>query len=282
MFDYYKRKKAKKEMKRTFKEYGFEIKQFDVEGLGEVEYAQWLHPFEGPKEVSLEQVKFYNRLANKGELIIDIGAHTGDTTVPMALAVGKQGLVLGLEPNIYVYKVLEKNAQLNPELTNIVPLPFAATKEDGDFVFHYSDASFCNGGFLSQIKNQRHNHSYELKVEGRNFSKYLRTKYAEWLPKMGLLKVDAEGYDREILDDMGDIISEFRPNIMAECYKKLTLDERHALYDTIAKHDYTVYMNDTNYLEDGFVDSAELVKLTRDTMRIKKHFEILATPNKSS
>ncbi|MFY0592769.1 FkbM family methyltransferase [Roseivirga sp.] len=279
MFSYYKRKKEKRELKRTFKEYGFEVKQFDVEGLGKVEYAQWLHPFEGPKEVTKEQVSFYQKLAKKGDLIIDIGAHTGDTTVPMALAVGKQGLVIGLEPNIYVYKILEKNAQLNQDLTNIVPLPFAATQEDGDFVFHYSDASFCNGGYLSQIKNQRHNHSYELKVEGRNFSKYLRENYQEWLPKMGLLKVDAEGYDSAILDDMSDIIAEFRPNIMAECYKKLSMDERYALYDAIAKHDYTVYMNDTDYLEDGFVDSADLVKLTRDNMKIKKHFEILATPN---
>lgn len=279
MFDYLKRKRARKELKRTFKEYGFKIKQFQIEGLGEVEYAQWLHPFEGPKEVNAEQINFYKKLAKPGECIIDIGAHTGDTTVPMALAVGKEGLVLGLEPNQYVYKILEKNAELNQDLTNIVPLPFAATKEDGEFVFNYSDASFCNGGYLSQIKNQRHRHFYELKVQGKNFSKYLRENYAEWLPKTGLLKVDAEGYDSEILEDMADVISEFRPNIMAECYKKLTIEERHRLFDSIASHDYTVYMNDTNYLEDGFVENASLVKLTRDNMRIKKHFEILATPN---
>jgi FkbM family methyltransferase len=41
-------------------------------------------------------------------MIIDIGTYTGDTTVPMALAVGKGGIVLGLEPNQYVYKILEK------------------------------------------------------------------------------------------------------------------------------------------------------------------------------
>lgn len=279
MLNYYKRKRAKRELKRTFKEYGYEIKQFDIPDMGKVEYAQWLHPFEGPKEVSLEQINFYRKLADVGGLIIDIGAHTGDTTVPMALAVGKQGLVLGLEPNQYVYKILEQNAQLNPELTNIVPLPFAATKEDGEFVFHYSDASFCNGGFLSQIKNQRHRHNYELKVQGRNFSKYLRDNYADWLPKMGLLKVDAEGYDSQILEDLADIIEEFRPNIMAECYKKLSSEERDMLYDAIARHGYTVYMNDTNYLEDGFVESADLVKISKDNMRIKKHFEILATPN---
>jgi len=280
MLSYFKKRKEKKRLKRTFKEYGSKIKSFDIEGLGKVEYAQWLHPFEGPKEVTASQINFYNSLATKGSLIIDIGAHTGDTTVPMALAVGKQGLVIGLEPNLYVFKILEENTRLNTELTNIDALPFAATQEDGEFIFNYSDASFCNGGYLSQIKNQTHRHKYELKVQGKNFDKYLRAHYADWLPKLELLKVDAEGFDKEILDNMSGIISEFRPNIMAECYKKLTTEERQELYDTIAKHDYTVYLNDTDYLSDGFTDTAQMIKLTRDTMTTKKHFEIVATPNK--
>ena len=279
MISYFKKRKEKKALKRTKAEFGYEIKRFDIDGLGKVEYAQWLHPFEGPKEVTSSQINFYKSLAGEGQLIIDIGAHTGDTTVPMALAVGKEGLVLGLEPNPYVYKILEKNATLNPESTNIVPLPFAATEEDGEFTFHYSDASFCNGGYLSQIKNQKHRHKYELKVVGKDFTKYLRDHHAEWLPKMGLLKVDAEGFDRQILHNMAEIIAEFRPNIMAECYKRLTKEERQDLFDSMAKHDYTVYMNDTDYLSDGFVDSAQRVKLTRDTMQIKRHFEILAIPN---
>jgi len=279
MLSYWKRKREKRRLKRTFSEYGYQIKKFNLNGLGEVEYAQWLHPFEGPKEVTDSQLNFYRSLASEGSLIIDIGAHTGDTTVPMGLAVSADGLVLGLEPNPYVYKILEKNATLNPGKMNVVPLPFAATKEDGEFIFNYSDASFCNGGFLTQIKNQKHRHNYELKVQGKDFSKFLRDNYAEWLPKLKLLKVDAEGFDKEIIENLADIISEFRPNIMAECYKKLTMDERKALYDSMARHGYTVYMNDTHYLTKGFVDSAERIKLTPETMNIKKHFEIVAIPD---
>ncbi len=279
MFNYIKRKRRKREIKNTFKEYGYEIKQFDLSDLGQVEYAQWLHPFEGPKEVNDSQINFYKSLAKEGSLIIDIGAHTGDTTVPMGLAVGAKGLVIGLEPNEYVFKILEKNATLNEGKMNIVPLPFAATTQDGEFTFNYSDASFCNGGYLSQIKNSRHNHNYELKVIGKNFDDYLRKNYSEWLPKLELLKVDAEGFDKEILENMAGIIAEFRPNIMAECYKKLTMEERHDLFDSLARHNYSVYLNDTHYLTEGFVDSADRIKLTRDTMKIKKHFEILAIPN---
>lgn len=279
MFGLFGKSKRKKEIKSTFKEYGYEIHKFQTSEYGEIDFAHWQHPFNQPITIGDTHIDFYKSLSSKGGLIIDIGTYTGDTTVPMALAVGKQGLVLGLEPNPYAYKILEANSKLNTDKTNIIPLPFAATKEDGEVTFNYSDASFCNGGYLSQIKNQKHGHKYELKVTGKDFDKYLRENYAEWLPKLQLLKVDAEGFDSEILENMSGIISEFRPNIMAECYKKLTMEERHALYDSMAKHDYTVYMNDTHYLTSGFVDDADRVKLIPETMKIKKHFEILAIPN---
>ena len=279
MFGLFGKSKRKKEIKSTFKEYGYEIQKFTLTEFGEIDFANWLHPFNRPIIIEDSNVNFYKSLSSQGGLIIDIGTYTGDTTVPMALAVGKDGLVIGLEPNPYAFKILEANAGLNTELTNIEPLPFAATQEDGEFVFNYSDASFCNGGFLSQIENQNHKHSYELKVEGKNFDKYLRAHYVEWLPKLDLLKVDAEGFDKDILINMAGIISEFRPAIMAECYKKLTIDERHALYDAMACHDYTVYMNDIDFFKEGFIDGAKMVKLTRETMTIKKHFEIVAIPN---
>ncbi len=279
MFGLFGKSKRKKEIKSTFKEYGYEIQKFDIDGYGQVDFANWLHPFNRPIHLGTSEVNFYKSMAPEGSMIIDIGTYTGDTTVPMALAVGKEGIVLGLEPNPYVYKILEKNSHLNPKITNIIPLPFAATQEDGEFIFNYSDASFCNGGFLSQIKNRRHKHNYELKVQGRNLEKFLNHNYPDRLSQLSLLKVDAEGYDKDILNGLSDLIATYRPNIMAECYKRLTQEERADLYDSMAKHDYTVYMNDTHYLSDGFVDTAKRVKLTKDTMQIKKHFEIIAIPN---
>ena len=50
-----------------------------------------------------------------GDAAIDIGAHTGDTALPVALAVGPQGAVFALEPNPFTYKVLIANAGLNRE-----------------------------------------------------------------------------------------------------------------------------------------------------------------------
>ena len=270
MIGYIKRKIEKLKQKRTFLEYGYEIKKFNIPGMGTVEYAQWLHPFEQPKTITEGNVSFYRELARPGAMIVDIGAHTGDTTVPMALAVGKEGTVLALEPNKYVYKILDKNASLNRSHTNIIPVCFAATKDEGEFVFNYSDASFNNGGFLSEIHKKNHHHDYTLKVMGKNLEKYLLKNYAEQLKKLDLIKVDAEGYDKEILKTISGILSTYKPTLMVECYKQLDEKERHELFDVIASQGYNLY-----YIE-KFDAGASKELLEKKNMTDRRHFEMLA------
>ena len=266
----FKGKFEKRKQKRTFSEYGFEIKDFHVEEIGLVQYAQWLHPFEKPKKITKSNIDFYRMLTSEGGMIVDIGAHTGDTTVPMALAVGREGLVIGLEPNKYVYKVLEQNAKLNQEKTNIVPLCFAATEIDGVFEFHYSDASFCNGGFLSQISNKKHKHNFTLEVYGKNLQKYLLAEYEENLKKLNLIKIDAEGYDKEIIKSISQILESYKPNMMIECFKRLTKEERDELFDVVYKLGYELF-----YLK-NFEEIGQFKAIKREDMLNEKHFEMLA------
>lgn len=271
MIHFIKKQLAKyKQARQGVLEYGSEVKIFEVLGIGKVEFAQWLHPSEKPVELRHSHVEFYRGLAKSGGLIVDIGTHTGDTTVPMALAVGKDGLVIGLEPNKYVFKILEQNACLNKAITSIDAFCFAATKEEGSFIFNYSDASFCNGGFLSEIQNQKHNHNYELEVHGKNLQDFLYANYADRLDKLDLIKIDAEGYDKEILKTIPKILATYKPNLMIECYKKLTPAERNELFDITAECGYTLY-----YLE-NFEEGGLKVEITREQMNDKKHFEMLA------
>lgn len=263
---------ARARQKRTFKEYGYEIRVFHLQDIGSVSYAQWLHPFEKPKSITLSNVNFYKNIARRGGMIIDIGAHTGDTTVPMALAVGREGMVLAIEPNLYVFKILKKNASLNPLYTNIIPLCFAATKEDGEFIFNYSDASFCNGGFLSEIDNQGHHHHYALKVTGRNLEKYLVENFPDHLEKLELVKIDAEGYDKEILTTIPNILRLYRPKLLIECYRYLNQKERYELFDILEGYGYKVY-----HLE-NFDDWGKRSVIGRENMMDRKHFEMLALP----
>ncbi len=262
---------AKRWRRSRFAEYGFEIKEFALPQDGLVRYAQWLHPKERAKSVSQEHVNAWRQWVREGDTVIDIGAHTGDSTLPLALAAGRSGCVFAFEPNPYVYKILLKNSVLNPAKTNIVPLNFAATERDGVYTFHYSDGAYCNGGFLSQISDQGHKHRQPLEVHGRNLCDYLSREYPDRLPRLSFIKVDTEGYDRQVLLSLLDLIKKYRPVIACEVYKRLTRNEREAMYDVLAQAGYCCFK-----LGEGSDLQGEAVE--RDGMENWEHFDILALP----
>jgi FkbM family methyltransferase len=273
IIDSIKKKIEKLKSKRSLHDYGFQVKSFDLAKEGKVEYARWLHPYEQPKSITQGMVNFFRQYSVSGGLAIDIGAHTGDTTVPMALAIGKQGTVLALEPNPHVYKILQKNSELNKGKTNIIPLCFAATDHDGEFEFNYSDASFCNGGFFQSIKNQKHGHKYVLKVKGKNLEAYLKSKYGNLLSGLSLIKIDAEGYDKEIIKSLKPLLIAYRPNIISECNKNLTAEERDELYDVLDGMNYFI-----KKLE-GFSDEKKPSSINSSSEMMNwQHFDIIAIP----
>jgi FkbM family methyltransferase len=258
-----------------FAEYGAEVREFELPHDGRVQFAQWLHPYDRPKVMTQGEVDGVRRFVSPGDFSIDIGAHTGDTSVPMALAAGAGGCTLALEPNPHVFRILEQNASLNRDRTNIVPRCLAATQVDGTFVFHYSDASFCNGGFRSQQQWRLYRRKYPLAVEGRNLLQMLRAEFAAWLPRLTYIKVDAEGYDRAILASIMPILREQRPVIRTEVFRKLLAGERYALFDLLAAAGYRCHR---------YQDEADPVGrlLERRDMTGEKHFDMLAIPVKAA
>lgn len=259
--------------KFSFSEYGSELRQFELAHDGQIEFAQWLHPYDRPTVIVQDAVDALREHIFPGDFVIDVGAHTGDTTVPMALAAGPTGCTLAIEPNPYVFKVLATNAGLNSKKTHIIPRCFAATERDGTFVFHYSDASFCNGGFKSQQQSWLYRRKHPLAVDGRNLLDLLGAEFAEWLPKLSYIKIDAEGYDRAILQSLLPIVREYRPVIRTEVFRKLRPGERHALYDLLSGEGYRLH----RYEFDGDPQGRPLA---RTDMTREKHFDILALPRR--
>ena len=119
MINYFKASFKRKKARRVTKEYPHSIISFDLEQDGKIEFANWENPLVTAIHITQSDVDFFRRFIKRGDFVIDIGANIGDTTVPMAIAAGKEGTTLGFDPNPYVYKILEANAALNPDKTNI-------------------------------------------------------------------------------------------------------------------------------------------------------------------
>ena len=260
-------------VKKEFVKYGQSVAEFDLAEEGKIKFAQWLHPNESPVHIDQSTVDFYKQFVKKGSLVIDIGTHTGDTTVPMAIAAGPQGLTLGLEPNPHLYPTIKMNAGLNKEKTNIIALNFAATTHDGEFTFASGDASFNNGGIMGFSTNIKKNNRYTFQVQGKNLQEYLFKEYPNWLDRLTLIKIDAEGYDKEILKTMPLLIQKYKPTIITECFKHLTSSERNDLFDTLSNHGYQLY-----FIDD--FGNKNMPAITREGMNSRKHFDLVAIPNR--
>ncbi len=253
------------------KTYGCKIKRFDLPIDGVVEYAQWLHPHETEKEITQQSIEDLRKFLSPGDVAIDIGAHTGDSTIPIALAVGKAGFVFALEPNRYVFPVLRKNAELNAAKTNIVPLMFAATPEDAEMEFQYSDSGYCNGGRFEGMSKWLHGHAFKLAVRGRNVHAFLKEAYPQLLSGIRYIKIDTEGYEPVVLQSLGELISQCKPHMKMEVYRKLDDAQRRALYRAIAGHGYTIH----KIAEDGSYFGEILAEQDVSKWR---HFDIFCAP----
>jgi FkbM family methyltransferase len=253
------------------KEFGFDIQRFKLAREGEIEYAVWRHPAEKPKDFTQASVDALRGFLSAGDFVLDIGAHTGDSTLPIALAVGPSGGVIALEPNPHVYKVLVANAGLNRQKTNIHPHMFAAMPEDGEVEFEYSDSGFCNGGLHKDISHWRHAHFFKLKVQGRNLVAFLEREYPDVVSRIRYIKIDAEGYDPDVALSLRGLLEKNRPFMKTEIYKHLPTERRAAYFRNLHDLGYRLY----KWQSDEDYQGRLLSEKDVDNWR---HYDIFAIP----
>jgi FkbM family methyltransferase len=258
-------------LKPDLKEYSFDLDSFALPKDGEVQFARWRHPKERRKHITQAAVDALRAYVQPGDVCVDIGAHTGDTTLPMGLAAGPSGAVFALEPNPYVFKILLANSALNRKKANIYPLMFAATPEDGEFEFEYSDPGFCNGGYHPGVEHWRHGHFFKLRVQGRRLVDYLKSEFPNDYPRIRFIKIDTEGFDRAVAASIKELLASNRPFLRSEIYQHLAPEQRYGYFDELTALGYRIHKfnGDEDY---------QGLELTRDDMTRWEHYDILAVP----
>lgn len=209
------------------------------------QYHRWLHPWQGNWEIdSLFTEEILNNLSKiikPDSTVIDIGAHTGNMSVAYSLFANK---VFSFEPNPATFEVLEKNSQVNPK---IQPFNYAVSDEEGALEFHYSDFGFCNGGFATRTDFGIGvtGHKVPIDVYAINLEKFLKDKE---VGKISLIKIDAEGHDKDILKTLINIIKTHKPILITEIYNGLSPNEITDLLDIIHFLGYKAYDEEINKL----------------------------------
>ncbi len=277
VLEYLKSSFKRKVARRVTREYPPTIGSFLLEKDGRIDFANWSNPLIKPYKIDQNMVDFFRKFIHPGDLVIDIGANIGDTAVPMALAAGAAGLTLAIDPNPLVFKILEVNASLNKGMQNIQPLCLAISASDDEFYYISSEASFGNGGISKTTNSSHGNYVYPEKIKGVHLKTLLEQDYKDWLPKLSFIKIDTEGYDKEIIKSISDLLENSKPVIVAESFDEATVEDKIELFNVISRHGYDIY-----YFED-FDITAKVVEL-KDSEALaawKSTINIYAVPKKA-
>jgi FkbM family methyltransferase len=188
----------------------------------------------------------FSELIPEDSIVLDIGAHVGGFSIVFGSCVSK-GKVLAFEPSPKTFSVLEENSKNNPHL-NIVPFNYAATKENKNYTFYYSDPNIygngTNGGAFDEIESgkvSKQFHTYPIEVKGVNLYDFLVENYKDELHKIKFIKTDTEGYDKEVLRTLEPIIKQNRPVLMVESFRNATKEEILDYYNVLKSFDYEIY-----------------------------------------
>jgi FkbM family methyltransferase len=159
-----------------------------------------------------QEADLISNFLEEGSYAIDIGARDGDSTLPIRAIVGGTGKVIAFEPNPYEYPNLINNIKLN-EFDNIEAYNFGISKDNGELEFVFEEG-FYNGG-LKTPQAQIAHFPKSIKLQCKNWEN-LPQNLKDDFKKVQFIKIDTEGSDIDILEELAPMIKENKPIILTE------------------------------------------------------------------
>lgn len=156
--------------------------------------------------------KIYETILEEGDNVIDVGAHVGRHTIPIAKKINPSGKVYAVEPLPMCQSILQ-NLLIESQkgfTDNIILLPYALSDFEG--VSKYSIVVDDLG--YSGLKERRLDNKSSIKkidVQVRKLDNLF-----QGLNALKYIKIDAEGGEFNILKGGINIIKKFRPFVSFE------------------------------------------------------------------
>jgi FkbM family methyltransferase len=161
-------------------------------------------------DILLHMMPYYERktwellklIMKKGDLFIDVGAHVGVYTIPIAHIVGPSGYVIAIEPSPII-KLLRKNIELN-NLTNVAIVNKAAYSKTKILDFWYNPSrtgvsSLYKDWTTTASLDQKMKSTGKIRIKAEPLDKIVKETMS-FIPKnIKMLKIDVERSELEVL-----------------------------------------------------------------------------------
>ncbi len=223
------------------------------------------------------------RLVDDGEIVLDIGANIGYYTGLMSKKVGKTGKVLAFEPQCEIFQKLKENIcmcekKLGYQNVNLYNIALSDLNGRGlmhsplDFEVNSGQAFILSDEASKNVKNINENNTFTVQLACLD-------AYVNDYHKIGLLKIDVEGYELKVFEGG---INTIKKQIIRDI-----IFEEHNLYPSpttnlLEKHGYKIFGLQKGFLKPLLNKPQALQKhlweppnyiATIDPLRLNKHFK---------
>lgn len=178
-------------------------------------------------EYSELEAQYLRRLVPLGGVVLQAGAHIGSLTIPLALAIGPNGMLIAFEPQRLAYQCLVANVALQ-SLEHVVCENMAVGGAHGVAVIpHHDPYQHYNTGGV------RINES----AEGEAVRVLTLDSYID-PPRLDLIHADVESMEAEVIRGSEQLVRKHRPVLYVECIDD---DKRPELVGLMRSLGYTVW-----------------------------------------
>jgi len=148
--------------------------------------------------VERDYSRYADYVPQKGDVVLDVGAHIGMYAIHAARKVGPSGLVVAVEPNPLAFRSLDSNVHLN-RLANVKLVEKALGAQQGEVdIFTDKSGTSASSLFYNHVEtlNIHHGEILRLSANMTTVDNLLRDRN---LNRVDLVKIDAEGAETAIL-----------------------------------------------------------------------------------
>jgi FkbM family methyltransferase len=161
----------------------------------------------------------------KGDTVVDVGAHMGRYTIPSSKSVGAPGKVIAFEAHPYNFRILQHNLKLN-KLGNVIALNWAVYSKKSRLKLYLPDEDLgytMHHSLMTNYLSTKYNKDIEqryVEVEADTLDNLLRSAA---ITTVDWMKIDVEGAEYEVLKGAKEILSANKQiSILVEVHGKDT------------------------------------------------------------